>query len=67
MTPSSLACPLPAHKCPGDSLAAPAEAWQGVGSDMLRGELSHSIGFWVTCRDLLAFLSSDAVLQERRA
>lgn len=30
MTPPSLACPLPAHKCPSDSLAAPAEAGQGV-------------------------------------
>lgn len=60
-------CPTPAHQRPGDSLAAPAEAGQGAGSDMLRGELSHPIGFWVTCHDMLAFLPSDVVRQERRA
>lgn len=61
------ACPLPAANTTGESLAALAGGGQGEGSDMLRGELSHPIGFWVTCHDLLAFLPSDVVRAERRA
>lgn len=30
MSSNTPSCSLPAHKCPGDSLAAPAEAGQGV-------------------------------------
>ena len=67
MSPTSPFCPTPAHQRPGDSLAAPALAGQGEGSDMLRGELSHPIGFWFTCDHMLAFLPSDVVRQERRA
>lgn len=60
-------CPTPARQGPDKSLAAPVRIGQGEGSDMLRGELSHPIGFWVTAHDMLAFFPSDVVRQERRA
>jgi hypothetical protein len=64
---SQTVCLPPAANTLGESLAALAGGGQGEGSDMLRGELSHPIGFWFTCHDLLAFLPSDVVRQERRA
>lgn len=36
MTLTPLVCPSPAHQRPGDSLAAPAEAGQGVSSRPLK-------------------------------
>ena len=62
-------CPTPAAIPSGESLAALAGALQGEGtsSDMLRGELSHPIGFWVICCDcLVASLPTDFVRSERR-
>ena len=60
-------CLPPVANTTGESLAALAGGGQGEGSDMLRGELSHPIGFWFNCHDLLAFLPSDVVRAERRA
>lgn len=67
MHPKHPVCTPPATLGAASAVAAPAVPVLEVGSDMLRGELSHPIGFWVTCHGMLAFLPSDAVRQERRA
>lgn len=64
------ACPTPAAIPSSESLAALPGALQGkdTSNDLLRGELSHPIGFWVVCCDsLVAFLPTDSVRSERRA
>ncbi len=61
------ACPPPAANTAA-SLPAPA-AGQGEGThtDLLQGELSHPLGFWVVCCDCLqVFLPEHQVRAERR-
>ena len=60
----------PAIQVAARAVAAPAAPALGVcttSNDMLAGELSHPMGFWVTCHDMKAFLPSDVVRKERRA
>lgn len=70
MSPNTTDCLPLVHQRPSDCLAAPVEAGQGAGtcSDMLRGELSNPLGFWVvSCHCFVAFLPTSGVRMERRA
>lgn len=69
MHPSQSVCTPPATKRPGESLAAPAAARQGVCTfNLLQGELSQPLGFWVVlCSTPFSFVPSVGVRMERRA
>lgn len=60
-------CSLPATKQPGEGLAAPADAGQGEGTDMILGELTAPEGFWFSCHCFVCWFPSSGVRSERRA
>lgn len=63
-------CPTPATKQPCESLAAPAAAGQGEGtqhSEMIVGELSSPSGMYVSACCMLAWFPSLQARQARRA